>query len=113
MSKKTKKRAVLEEAVKAVGLEPDPDVLNKEDYENIANQCYHNKDAAQLSTYNAIYSKYAVLYRSRWFFVVYNRDKNKATSSMDIDTLTDEESTKFNQYKNRLAMLKVLQSKKE
>ena len=107
MSKKSRKQKEYQEAAENAGVVYQQEELNKEDYANIADKCYHNKEAIQLSTYNAYLSKYGVLYRGKWYIVLYNRDAKSASCSMDYDTLTDAEDIRFNQFKNRVAMNKL------
>lgn len=79
-------------------------VLNDDDKANIKGQCERMINARMLGTINSFMSKYAVLYRGTWLFVVYNRDKNRLVDFIDISDLTTTERNSFDVFKNRTEM---------
>lgn len=81
--------------------EPNNNVLNNDDKENIKHQCERMINTKMLGTINSFMAKYAVLYRGKWLFVVYNRDKNRLVDFINLSDLTSTERNSFEVYKNR------------
>lgn len=80
----------------------DAEVLSKEDYAAMAIQCEKFRDACAVGTVSSCIAKFAVYYRKQWFFVTYNRDKQKIGSAFDITFLDPEEHATFLRFKTRL-----------
>ena len=80
----------------------DAEILTKEDYDAIAYQCEKYRDACAVGTVGSCIAKFAVYYKKQWFFVTYNRDKQKIGSAFDITFLDAEEHAAFLRFKGRI-----------
>jgi len=80
----------------------DTKILNDEDYANLAFQCEKFQNASPIGMVNSFVAKFACYYRRQWFFVTYNRDRQKIGSSFDISFLDPEEHKAFLRFKNRI-----------
>ena len=97
-SRKVKKIEKLKEDLQI----KDDEILSQEDYANLAFQCEKFQNAANVGMVNSSIAKFAVYYRKQWFFVTYNRDKQKVGSCFDISFLEPEEHAAFLRFKNRI-----------
>lgn len=99
--KLTRTQKKVEEIKEELNIQEE-NVLTKDDYAAMAIQCEKFKNACSVGTVGSCITKFAVYYKKQWFFVTYNRDKQKIGSAFDITFLDQEEYDTFIRYKTRL-----------